>query len=174
MTRARSHQVAIILTVVVFIVIACGGVSDTDQSAPTATVAPAMPQPGATFAGPLGIRTSDGNATASGGELELTISADGAEIASARYSLLNTRCSNAAGSITIESGGFSAITKPAQPITIANGSFEFSLGDLSISGQFTSPTEATATVEISTEESVGVGSPIICDFGSWDWSGTAQ
>jgi hypothetical protein len=133
-----------------------------------------MPQAGATFVGPLQSSASDGNATASGGEFELTITADGAAIASAGYSLLDTWCSNAAGSVTIESGGFSYTVTPAQPVAIANGSFEFDLGDLTISGQFTSATEATAMVEISIEESIGIGSSITCDFGSWDWSGTAQ
>lgn len=163
MTRVQLHQPAICLTLVLFLIAGCGGDSDTVR-----------PQPGATFIGPLELSLSDGNATASEGELELTITADGAAIASSGYSLLNTKCSNDAGTITIESGGWATTLTPAQPVAIANGKFEFNVGDLKISGQFTAPTEATATVEISTEESVGAGSSITCDFGSWNWNGKVK
>jgi hypothetical protein len=141
----------------------CGGTTDTS-----------MPQPGAKFTGTMVIDIPGQYATAGSGELELTVSADGAGIASASYSLHDTRCSNAAGSVTIESGGFSTTLTPAEPAPIIDGRFELNIGDLNASGQFISPTEATATIQISTDENVGMGITITCDFGSWSWTGGVQ
>jgi hypothetical protein len=120
------------------------------------------------------INHSSGNATAGGGELELTLTADGAAIASVRYSLLDIWCSNAAGTISIETNGWTRTLTPVQPAIVANGRFIFNLNDLVISGQFTASSRATATVRITTEVSVGLGAHLNCDFGSWDWRGTAQ
>ena len=189
MTRVRSDQVAIFLTVVVSVLAACGGVSEATQSPPTETPAeptatprpsatptepPSMPQPGATFSGPMTRRTSGEYTTVAAVELELTITANGSAVASVGLSMRNTRCTNDTGSVTIESGGRTSTMTPAQPFTVANGEFEFSIAGLTASGQFTSPTEATATVELTLDERVGMGSTITCDYGSWDWSGTAQ
>lgn len=174
MTRVRSFQVAAFLTLAVLVLAGCGGISDADQPAPTATEAPAMPQAGATYTGPISLRTSGPNATAAGGELGITITADGSAIASAELELRDTRCTNDAGTVTIESGGFTSTITPAQPTAISNGAIEFDLSGLTMSGRFTSSTEATATVEIAMQEYVGPGDFITCDYGSWDWSGTAE
>jgi len=120
------------------------------------------------------VNHSSGNATAGGGELEFTLTAEGAAIASVRYSLLDTWCSNDAGTITIETNGWARTLTPIQPAPIVNGRFIFNLDDLVISGQFTTSSRATATVRITTEVSVGLGAYLNCDFGSWDWRGTAQ
>jgi hypothetical protein len=184
----RLDQAAFLM-VAIFALAACGGSADTDglpsggttdeplveiQPSPTATEPPAMPKPGGIFSGSLSIRTFGDNATAGGGELELNISADGTTIATLGFSMRNTRCTNDAGSITIESGGWSSEITPGQPIPIINGRFEFNVGALTASGEFTSSTEATATVEIESRENVAPGSFITCDFGSWDWTGTTQ
>jgi hypothetical protein len=66
-TRVQLHQPAICLTLFLFLIAGCGGDFDIVR-----------PQPGATFIGPLELSLSDGNATAGEGELELTITADGA------------------------------------------------------------------------------------------------
>ncbi len=163
MIRVQFYQSAICLTLVLFLIAGCGGDSDAVK-----------PQSGATFIGPMEVSHAGENATASEGELQLTITTDGAAIASASYSLVNTKCSNDEGTVTIESGGFATTLTPAQPAAISNGKFEFNVGEIKISGQFTAPTEATATVEISTEEGVGMGSSITCDFGSWSWSGRVK
>ncbi len=154
---------ALCLILIGAIISGCGG-----------TEVAAMPQAGAKFTGTMVIENPGQYATAGSGELELTISADGTGIASASFSLLDTRCSNAAGSVTIESGGFATTLTPVEPVPINDGRFELNIGDLNASGQFTSSTEATATIRISTEENAGMGITITCDFGTWNWTGTAQ
>lgn len=163
MTRAHMYHLALCASLGLLLLAGCSGVSG-----------PVEPQLGATFVGPLQVSHAGGNATAGGGELELTLTAEGAAIASVRYSLLNTWCSNDAGTITIETSGWARTLTPVQPATVVNGSFIFNLGDLVISGQFTTSSRATATVRISTVVSVGLGASLNCDFGSWNWSGTAQ
>jgi hypothetical protein len=113
-------------------------------------------------------------ATAGEGELELVITEDGMAIATVGYSLMDIRCSNPAGSVIVESGGWSSTLEPAQSIPIANGQFEFDLGDLKVNGQFTSPTEATATIDIASDVDIMTAQPLLCDFGTWDWSGSAE
>jgi hypothetical protein len=162
-TRAHLHQLALCTSLALLLLAGCIGIPG-----------PVEPQLGATFAGPLRVNHGRGNATAGGGELELTLTGDGAAIASARYSLLNVWCSNDAGTITFETSRWVRTLTPVQPAPVANGRFIFNLGDLVMSGQFIASTTATATVSISTVESVGLGASLHCDFGSWSWSGTAQ
>jgi hypothetical protein len=132
------------------------------------------PQPGATFAGAITISIPGEYATAGEGEFEFVITDDGMAIASVGYSLMDIRCSNATASVVVESGGWSSTLEPAQAIPIANGQFEFDFGDLKVNGQFTSPTEATATIEITSDVNIMTGTPLMCDFGTWDWSGSAE
>lgn len=133
-----------------------------------------LPQPGATYSGDMAIETSGPNASAGGAGFEIKISSDGRGIISAGYALRDTLCSNDTGTVTIESGGFSAILTPSRSVEIVAGRFQFRLGNANVSGEFTSPTEVTATVSITSEESVGMGQTIICDFGTWSWTGSAH
>lgn len=189
MNGKRSLQQMFGLTLVVLLLAGCGAepaeptatpplvppTATPPPVPPTATLTLAVkPQPGATFTGPMQVRLSGGNGTASEGELELTITEDGTAIASASWTLLKAKCSNDSGSIVIESVGWTSSLVPAQPVPIANGTIEFNFSDLRINGQFTSPTEANATIEISTEVDVASGDSIICDCGTWNWIGKVE
>jgi hypothetical protein len=133
-----------------------------------------LPQPGATYTGDMLIETSGSNASAGGAGFEIEITLDGTGINRAGYTLQDTRCSNASGSVSIESGGFSAIMTPSRPVDIIAGKFQFRIGNADVSGQFISPTQAIATIMITTEENAGMGQTIICDFGTWSWTGSAH
>ncbi|MEN6524040.1 MAG: hypothetical protein ABFD14_09990 [Anaerolineaceae bacterium] len=146
-------------------------------------VAQVKPQPGATFSGPLELIRSGTNGKVSSGELEITIAEDGTSIISVTFSLSNMICSNESGGIKITSDGFSTTTTFSQPAAIANGKFELDIGgsdeEIRIDGQFTSPTEANATVQISTTTIVAppgtsLRESISCDYGSWNWSGEVK
>jgi hypothetical protein len=163
MTRTRFYPFALCLALGLFLAAGCGGEAGA-----------VAPQPGATFTGPMTISAPGGNATAGEGEFEFVITEDGLAIASVGYSLMDTLCSNATGSVVVESGGWSSTLEPAQSIPITNGQFDFDLGDLKVNGQFTSPTEATATIEITSDINIMTGTSLLCDFGTWDWSGSAE
>lgn len=146
-------------------------------------VASVKPQPGATFTGPLELIRSGTNGRVSSGELEITIAEDGTGIASVSFTLSNMNCSNESGSIKITSDGLSTTTTFTQPAAIANGKFELDIGgsdeEIKIDGLFTSPTEANATIQISTTTTVAppgtsLRESISCDYGSWNWSGEVK
>ncbi|MBU0511266.1 MAG: hypothetical protein KKD28_06540 [Chloroflexi bacterium] len=129
---------------------------------------------GVTFTGPLEMSIPGRNATAGQGSLELTIRPDGAAIVFLRYSLRRANCYNDSGTIRHEDYGWTTSFPLPEPAFIVDGMFEFNYaGELKVSGQFTSPTEAIATVEISTEEPATGGS-FTCDFGTWIWSGEVK
>lgn len=142
------------------------------------------PQAGAIFSGTLElVHSGSDNASLGGGELEITITDDGTGIASATFTLSNMRCSNESGSISMTSEGSSSTTRFVQPAEIVNGRFELDIGgrdeDITIEGEFTSPTGANATIEISTSSTVAppgtsFRETINCDYGSWSWSGRVQ
>ena len=130
-----------------------------------------------TFIGPLEMSIPGRNATAGQGRLELTIRRDGMAIVFLRYSLLHATCSDDSGTIRRENYGWTLSTSLPGPAFIVNGMFEFNYpenGLKVVSGHFTSPTEAIAMVEISTEEGIATGDSFICDFGTWIWSGEVK
>jgi hypothetical protein len=146
-------------------------------------VASVKPQPGATFTGPLELIRSGTNGGIGSGELEITIAEDGTGISSVSFTLSNMNCSNESGSINIASDGFSTTMTFPQPAAIANGKFELDIGgideEIKIDGLFTSPTEANATIQISTTTTVAppgtnFKESISCDYGSWNWSGEVK
>ncbi|OGO33444.1 MAG: hypothetical protein A2Z16_01035 [Chloroflexi bacterium RBG_16_54_18] len=146
-------------------------------------VASVKPHPGATFTGPLELIRSGTNGEVGGGELEITIAEDGTGISSVSFTLSNMNCSNESGSINIASDGISKTTTFSQPAAIANGKFELDIGgideEINIDGLFTSPTEANATIQISTTTTVAppgtsLKETISCDYGSWNWSGEVK
>ena len=132
--------------------------------------------PGVTFTGPLEVSIPGRNATAGQGSLELTIRPDGAAIVFLRYSLRGANCYNDSGTIRHEDYGWTLSAAPfPEPAFIVDGKFEFNYpGELKVSGQFTSPTDAIAMVEISTEEIIATGVFFTCDFGTWIWSGEME
>lgn len=170
MNSRRLLQQAFGLTLVVLLLAGCG-------------VASVKPQAGATLTGPLELIHSGKNGTISSGEFAITITEDGTGISSVTFTLSNMKCSNESGSITMTSGGSSATTTFTPPAAIANGNFELDIGgfdeEIKIDGQFTSPTEANATIQISTTETLeplGTMSRVsfTCDYGSWNWSGEVK
>jgi hypothetical protein len=163
MIGARSFRPIVFLIIFIILGSGCGGGSGGS-----------LPQPGATYSGDLVKEAFGPYASAGAGRFELTITSDGTGIPSVSITLEDTRCSNAAGSVTIESGGFSTVLTPAQAVEIVDGRFQFNIGAVDVDGRFTSSTEATATIAISTEENVGMGIVIACDFGSWSWTGNVQ
>ncbi len=130
-----------------------------------------------TFTGPLEMSIPGRNATAGQGWLELTIRSDGAAIWFLRYSIRGANCSNDSGTIRNENYGWTLSAPLPGPAFIVDGMFEFDSwnGLKVVSGQFTSPTEAIAMVEISTGGAPeGTKGYSICDFGTWIWSGEVK
>ena len=111
------------------------------------------------------------NATASEAELVLTLTENGAAIASARLTLRNARCLYEGGAKAIKGGTWTSTEIPGMPVPIANGEIDFRGGEFTIAGEFTSQTEARATVDIVLEETLNSATTVLCDFGSWHWSG---
>jgi len=160
MTRVQLLQSVIGSTLIMLLVIGCGGTSSV------------QPQPGATFSGPMEISTSGmgSNVTVDGGEIEFTVTEDGAAIASTSFWLINAVCTNDLKNRRIE-GAWSMGFSNVPPTPIKNGNFEQERGDIKIKGNFTSATEANGTIEISSEEEDMVkGQYFTCDFGTWNWS----
>jgi len=152
MTRQQMLLSVIGSFLIILLVIGCGGAS---------------PHPGATFSGPMEISSSGmgSNVTADGGEIEFTVTEDGAGIDSTIYNLINAVCSNDEKTRVVE-GAWSKGVQSFPPPPIENGSFEIVASDgVIIKGNFNSATEANGTIEISTEEG-----QLVCDFGTWNWS----
>jgi hypothetical protein len=118
------------------------------------------------------------NGTIGSGEISITVSEDGTGITEASLKLSDLSCSNDAGTITVESDGWSTTMTFVNHSPIEDGKFRFQIsnGDdtVSVDGSFGSPTQASATVEISGMQRPPVGQPFTCDYGSWSWSGEAQ
>jgi hypothetical protein len=116
------------------------------------------------------------NATAAGGEIEFVTSADGTAIVSLSYVLENDECSYESESVSVTiTGGGSTLT-PGEPVRIANGKFVFDLLGIQATGQLNSPSEASGTITIKTQQSVDSPSfqQFTCDYGTWTWSANAQ
>ena len=160
MTRVQLLQSVICSTLILLMVSGCNGTSAVE------------PQPGATFSGPMEISSSGmgSNVTVDGGEIEFTVTEDGAAIASITYNLINEVCTNDTKN-TRREGGMSSSVRSNPPTPIKNGNFEFDSGDININGTFTSATEASGTIKMSSEvESEVEQNYFTCDYGTWNWS----
>jgi len=107
--------------------------------------APVAPQPGTLFTGPLEI-----TAQASSGTISLTVSKQGTAITFVGITLNDLKCEHfSAGTFTKETGG----TFP-----VAGGEVEASPSGIGkIDGRFTSPTEASGTIDLALEIPFGGG-----------------
>lgn len=116
------------------------------------------PQPGANLAGAIEISGKASSAT-----IFLTISEDGSSIASVGIALTDLKCDGfSAGSMLQQLGG---------PFPVAEGNIVASLsGGGEIMGRFTSPTEASGTINLILEIPFGG----TCELGTWDWSAKAE
>jgi len=116
------------------------------------------PQPGAVVTGPIEI-----SGKASSGTISLTVSDDGASIASVKVTLTELKCDGfSAGSLTKEAGG----AFPA-----AKGNVVASLSGIGkIDGRFTSPTAASGTIDLALEIPMGG----TCKLGTQNWSAEAD
>jgi hypothetical protein len=131
---------------------------------PTLTPSPEpvlAPKPGAKLAGPIDI-----SGKASGGTISLTVGEDGTSIVSAGITLKDLKCDGfSAGSMMNTATLSSPITK---------GSFAASASGVGeIKGQFTSPTDASGTINIAFKMTI-LNSSIACDLGTWNWNAKAQ
>jgi len=153
MTRVQMLQSLIGSTLIILLVIGCGG--------------GASPQPGAAFSGPMEISSNGmgSNVTADGGDIAFTVTEDGAAIESTTYNLENAVCTNDEKTIEVQ-GAWSIGVQSFPPPPIENGSFEIVASDgVLIKGNFTSATEANGTIDISSNEG-----NLVCDFGTWNWT----
>ena len=126
---------------------------------PTDTPAPVKPQPGAELIGPIEMGDKAKMAL-----INLTVSADGSEIASWIVSLEGMQCETTAPDMIV--------AQQDTPTAIDEGGFEdlkSNIGDLS--GKFSSPTEASGTIHLRIDLGLG-GEPIEC--GTWEWSATGK
>ncbi|MDA3936647.1 MAG: hypothetical protein PF636_07275 [Actinomycetota bacterium] len=175
MSRQRRRLCIIGVGLTVMLLTGCGSTS-TEQQQGTTGDAPVQPEPGAVLSGPLSLVQEGTNGSAGGGELSITITDDGAGISLANFALENTACSGQG--VTITSEGWSKKTSFNQPSSIADGAFTLSLGGADgateVKGQFTSPTQADATIVISTTERLPDGRTLECDFGTWSWTGVTE
>jgi hypothetical protein len=95
--------------------------------------------------------------------ITLIISEDGASIASVAIAMTDLNCDGlSAGSTTQQLGG---------PFPVTEGNIAASLsGGGEIKGRFTSPTEASGTINLILE----IPFAGTCDLGRWDWSAKAD
>ena len=143
----KSWLLLIVIAGLILPIAACGGEG-----------APVAPQPGAVLTGPFEISDK-----ASSGTISLTVSADGASITSVGITLNDLKCDGfSAGSLTKEGGG----TFP-----VADGKIVASVSGIGkLDGRFTSPTEASGTIDLILEIPFGGGT---CKLGAQNWSAKA-
>jgi len=117
------------------------------------------PQSGAVLTGPLEISDK-----ASSGTISLTVSEKGTSIASVSVTLNDLKCERfSADSFTKEVG---------DAFPVADGKVVASLSGIGkINGRFTSPTEASGTIDLVLEIPFGGGT---CELGTRNWSVEAQ
>jgi len=122
----------------------------------------AQPQAGATFTGSMESSGEESEGTASGGTINFTISEDGASITSIEYTLVEVKCPNVSVD-SLEQGADVSYS-------VTNGEIVASLARAKIQGEFSSPTEASGTIDLVVELPFS-GS---CDLGMWNWSAKAD
>jgi hypothetical protein len=148
-----------------------GQVTPTPTEQPTqtptaqATPTPAgevIPKPGATLIGPIEISRN-----ASSGIINFTVSENGDSLTSVSITLYDLECE---GPMPFSVGSYTAESLGAFPVT--NGAFTASIsGTGEIEGQFTSPTEASGTINLIVE----IPSPTrTFEFGTFNWSAQAE
>lgn len=116
------------------------------------------PQPGANLAGPIEISGKATSAT-----ISFTISEDGSSIASVSIALVELKCDGFSADLLIQDLG--------GPFPLSEGNIAASLsGGGEIKGRFTSPTEASGTINLILE----IPFAGTCDLGRWDWSAKAE
>lgn len=140
----KRHMYLVLLAV---LLVACGGTS--------------MPEPGSTFSGPIDI-----SGGASSGTFTFTVSDDGAAITFVGFSLTDVRCDGfSAGSWASQASGM--------PFPIRDGSINVSSSSIGeAEGRFTSPTEASGTIDLRPE--LSFGQTTRCELGEWEWSAEAH
>jgi len=117
-----------------------------------------IPKPGATLTGPIEI-----SGKASSGTISLTISEDGASVTSVSITLNDLECDG------FSAGSYSAERQGSFPVT--GGAFSASLSDIgTIEGLFTSPTEASGTINLVLE----IPYAGTFELGTWNWSAKAD
>ena len=129
----------------------------TEQATPTSG-GEVIPKPGATLTGPIEI-----SGKASSGTISLTISEDGASVTSVSITLNDLECDG------FSAGSYSAERQGSFPVT--GGAFSASLSDIgTIEGLFTSPTEASGTIDLVLE----IPYAGTFELGTWNWSAKAD
>ncbi|MBM3157305.1 MAG: hypothetical protein FJ004_08495 [Chloroflexi bacterium] len=153
MRKIVFMAVCVLAMALVFAAIGCGGGTSTSD------VGTASPKAGATFTGPIEI-----TGKAESGTITLTISEDGASVASVSVVLNNLKCD-----------GFSAGSmnkSVSTPFPVTNGSFATSLSGIGdIAGSFTTMTKASGTVDLVLQIPF---SSATCELGEWHWSAEAE
>jgi len=147
-----------------------------ESPAPTPTAEPILAQADAVFVGPMTISSRGRNASAQGGEIEFTTSADGTALVSLSYSLVGAECTYVSGSSTTTvSGGFTSMLF-FESIPITNGRFTIDSMGVRVKGTLTSPSEANGEITIEKEEMMT--SPtyqkFICQYGTWTWTASVE
>ena len=149
--------VIVIVAVAVVAVLQMKPTAETPTPTGQATPTPGgevIPKPGATLIGPIEISQH-----ASGGTINFTMSEDGASITYIRVTL------NDVDTDYFSAESMSQETPSSIPVT--SGAFSASVSSIGeIEGQFTSPTEASGTINLLLEiYQVGT-----VEFGKWNWS----
>jgi hypothetical protein len=164
MKTMKLQLAYIILILTLLLLTACTGGSSVE------------PQASATYSSKLTVTEAGENGTATGGEIEFTISEDGAGIASLSYNLTSDSC--IADGITIQGVGTSSRKMP--PPEVKNGTFIWEDENVQVEGTFTSSTEASGTITITIQHNVqtSINSPatkkITCDYGTWTWDASME
>ena len=155
---------------------------------PTATSTPIPPtttpvpppttaQADATFIGPMTISSRGTNASAEGGEIEFTTSADGGALVTMSYSLLEGKCTYRSGSSTTTVSGSSKSTLYFnEPVPIVNGAFTVDFMGVQAEGTLTSPSEAHGEITIDKKEMMTSPSyeEFTCQYGTWTWTASVK
>ncbi len=148
-----------------------------ESPAPTPTAEPILAQADAVFVGPMTISSRGQNASAQGGEIEFTTSADGTALVSMSYSLIEGECTYVSGSSTTTVSGSSKSTLFfEEPVPITNGRFTVDSMGVRAKGTLTSPSEANGEITIEKEEMMT--SPtyqtFVCQYGTWTWTASVK
>ena len=127
------------------------------------------PQFGAVFSGELTQASPGKNTSAGGGTIEFTISDDGESVASISFSLFGDTCWNESKTTTRTGVGYLTTKNPPPPIN--KDGFVWEDDDIVVKAVFTSSTEASGTMTISTKD---MSSQLTCDYGTWDWNANVK
>jgi hypothetical protein len=107
--------------------------------------------------------------TASAGTITWVVSEDGDTLSQVEITLQSIECSSE--SATFGVGESRVSFNDSIPVT--DGKIEAVLGERTIKGQFTTPTEAEGTIDLIEEMNDGLGNSVSCDLGTWNWKAQA-